>query len=138
MVGQCVMFVNHIETKYNHMLDWTLLYEWNYFVIAHSLICDCLLLKDSSFSTKWLCWFSNNVGLVWLTSYHLFGLGDFWDKSSLLLLKIFTIGQFIWNCPPKHVITSTNWTVICSLICWWKEMTTTIYFQAEEDSMCLI
>ena len=40
----------------------------------------------------------------------MFGSGDFWDKSPWCFLKIFknAVGQFIPNCPPKHVITSTN------------------------------
>ena len=64
-----------------------------------------------------------SAGLVWLTSNHMFGSGDFWDKSPSWFLKILklpsfysgnfnifknTIGQFIPNCPPKHVITNTN------------------------------
>ena len=63
------------------------------------------------------------VGFVWLTSNHMFGSGDFWDKSlswflNILKLpsfysgnfKIFknTLGQFIPNCQSKHVITSTS------------------------------
>ena len=65
------------------------------------------------------------IGLVWLTSNHMFGSGDFWDKSPILIfenfeialvlliqcnLKIFknALGQLISNCPPKHVITSTK------------------------------
>ena len=40
----------------------------------------------------------------------MFGSGDFGGKSQSLFLKIFknTLGQFIPNRPPKHVITSTN------------------------------
>ena len=74
------------------------------------LICNCLLLK--------VC-----VRLVRLTSNRMFGSGDFWDKSSSWFLKILklpsfhssnfkffknALGQFIQNCPPKHVITSTT------------------------------
>ena len=53
----------------------------------------------------------------------MFGSGDFWDKSPLSFLEILklpsfywgnfrifktALGQFITNCPPKHVITSTD------------------------------
>ena len=63
------------------------------------------------------------VGLVWLTINLMFGSGNFWDKSSSWFLKILrflsfesgnfrifknAFGQFIQNCPLKHVITSTN------------------------------
>ena len=76
------------------------------------LICNCLLLK--------VC-----VCLVRLTSNRMFGSGDFWDKSSSWFLKILklpsfhssnfkffknALGQFIQNCPPKHVITCTKLT----------------------------
>ena len=64
------------------------------------------------------------VGLVCLTSNHMFGSGDFWDKSPSWFFKISKLsslyssnfkifknpfGQFIPNHPPKHVITTTNW-----------------------------
>ena len=39
------------------------------------------------------------VGLMRLTSDHMFGLGNFWDQS---------LEQFIPNRPSKHVINSTN------------------------------
>ena len=63
------------------------------------------------------------VGFVWLTSNHLFGLGNFGDKSPSQFLKILKLPSFysgnykifknalvlfITNHPPKHVITSTN------------------------------
>ena len=76
------------------------------------------------------------VGLVWLTSNHMFGSDKFWDKSPSVILeikklasfywwflktlklpsfyssnfKIFknALGQFIQNFPSKHVIISTN------------------------------
>ena len=63
------------------------------------------------------------AGLVWLTSNHIFGMGDFWDKSPWRFLKtlklpsfysrsfnIFkhALGKFIPNRSPKHVITSTK------------------------------
>ena len=68
------------------------------------------------------------VGLVWLTSNHIFGSGNFWDKSRTWFLKILKVprfawtilkffknlpGQFISNRPPKHVITSTVYHIIC-------------------------
>ena len=105
------------------------------------MICDCPLLKDSIFNKVF-------VGMVWLTSNHMFGLGDFWDKSPSWFLeilklplfhssnfKIFTFGQFIPNRPPKHVITSTDWTVIWSNLLRKAETTTTFYFPVEEESM---
>ena len=64
---------------------------------------------------------------MWLTSNHIFGSGDFWDKSPSWFLKnlklpspysgnfkIFknALGQFIPNCPTKHVITSTIFLAI--------------------------
>ena len=84
------------------------------------LFCNCLLLKDINFKAKCL------VGLVWLTTNHMFGSGDFWDSHPRFLktLKlpsfysgkfvIFknTLGQFIPNRSPKHVITSINLTAI--------------------------
>ena len=76
------------------------------------------------------------VGLVWLTSNHMFGSGDFGDKSPSWFLKIlklpsFYLGnfkifkkalrQFISFFSPKHVITSTNNHYYicnqCSLLC---------------------
>ena len=66
------------------------------------------------------------VGLVRLTSNHMFGSGDFWDKSTSRFLKILkllsfysgnfkifknAVGQFIANRLPKHVITSSNHTI---------------------------
>ena len=60
---------------------------------SHWFVITCC---DISFNTVCVC-----VGLVWLTSNHMFGLGDFGDKSPLV--------QFIPNCPLKNVITSTNW-----------------------------
>ena len=54
--------------------------------------------------------------LVWLTSNHMFGSDNFWDKSPLSpsfysgnskFLKN-ALGQFIKNHPSKHVMTSTN------------------------------
>ena len=38
-----------------------------------------------------------------LTSNHIFGFGNFWDKSPMRFLKI-----EIPNRPPRYVITSTN------------------------------
>ena len=67
------------------------------------------------------------VGLVWLTSNHIFGSGNFWDKSPTWFLKILKVsrfawtilkffknlpGQFISNRPPKHVINSTVYNII--------------------------
>ena len=70
------------------------------------------------------------AGFVWLTSNHVLGSGDFWDKSLsvffffFLILKlpsfytgnfkIFknTLGKFIQNRPPKRVITSNNAKVL--------------------------
>ena len=52
---------------------------------------------------------------MWLTSNHMFGSGNFWDKSpSRLNFEIFknALGRFTTNCLPKHVITSTNVTKI--------------------------
>ena len=34
------------------------------------------------------------TGLVWLTSNHMFGSGDFWDKSLSGFLKILKISKF--------------------------------------------
>ena len=34
------------------------------------------------------------VGLVWLTSNHMFGSGDFWDKSISSFLKILKLPSF--------------------------------------------
>ena len=63
------------------------------------------------------------VGLVCLTSNHMFGSGDFWDTSPSWFLKILklpwfysgnfkifknALRQFIPNRPPKNVITSIN------------------------------
>ena len=82
--------------------------------IARSLICYCPLLNDISFKVF--------VGLVRLTSNHMFRSGDFWDKSCSYFLKILklpsfksrnvnifknALGQFIPNCPTKHVGFST-------------------------------
>ena len=87
------------------------------FVIFHSLICNCPLLIYNQFQCKVF------VGLVWLTSNRMFGLGDFWDKlpswflKNLILpsfnldnFKIFknVVGQFLPNLPHKHVITSAS------------------------------
>ena len=68
------------------------------------------------------------VALVCLNSNHMFGSSTFWDKSPSWLLKklklpssfykrvilIFlnVIEQFIPVRPPKHMITSTNLTVL--------------------------
>ena len=63
------------------------------------------------------------VSFVWLASNRIFGSGDFWDKSFSWFLKILklpsfysrnfkifknTLGQFVPNCQPNHVITSTS------------------------------
>ena len=37
------------------------------------------------------------VGLVWLTSSHMFGSGDFWDKSPLRSLNILKLPSFYWR-----------------------------------------
>ena len=88
------------------------------------LICNCKLadlympaVKRYQFQYKVF------VGLVWLTSNHMFGLGDLMDKSLSWFLTILKMslfysgnfktfknapGQFIPNCPLKHVITCTN------------------------------
>ena len=34
------------------------------------------------------------LGLVWLTSSHMFGSGDFWDESPLWFLKTFKLPSF--------------------------------------------
>ena len=72
------------------------------------------------------------VGLVWLTSGHMFGSGNFWDKSPSWILNVLkmssfytgnfkffknALGQFIPNRPPKHMITSTNHEIDCSWYC---------------------
>ena len=54
----------------------------SYFLISHLLICNWPLLKDISFQSKVF------VGLVWLTSNHMFGSRNFWDKSHAWFLKI--------------------------------------------------
>ena len=56
----------------------------------------------------------------------MFGSGNFWDKPTSWFLKILklisfcssnfkifknAVGQFTANCPPKHVVTSTNWSI---------------------------
>ena len=61
----------------------------------------------------------------------MFGSGDFGDKSpswflEILKLPLFfssnlkifknALGQFILNCPPKHVITSTNHRIITIIL----------------------
>ena len=56
------------------------------FVIASWLICNCLLPKDSRFSTKCL-------GLVWLASNHMDGLGNSWDNP-----------HDFWNFEIAHVL----------------------------------
>ena len=52
------------------------------------LICNCPLLKNISFNFKFF------VGLKWLTSNHMFGLGNFWDKSPSWFLKILKLPSF--------------------------------------------
>ena len=71
------------------------------------------------------------VSLVRLTSNHMLGSSNFWDKSLSRFLKILKLhsfhsgnfkifknafGQFIPNRPPKHVITGTN---LCSYFTFW-------------------
>ena len=63
------------------------------------LFCNCPLLKDISFNTKFL-------GLVWLTSNHMFGSGDFWDKPKFSKMHSGNLSPYH---PPKYVNTSTNW-----------------------------
>ena len=77
---------------------------------------NCPLLKDISFNTVF-------VGLLWLTSNHMLGSGDFGDKSPLWFLKILklplfhsgnfeifknALEKFNPNHPSKLVITSTR------------------------------
>ena len=62
--------------------------------------------------------------MAWLTSNHMLGSGNFWEKSPSWSLKILKLpsyyshnfksfknplGQFIPNRHRKHVVTSTNW-----------------------------
>ena len=63
------------------------------FLITLSLISNSPLLKDIKVF----------VGLLWLISNHMLGLGSFKISKNAL-------GQFIQNCPPKHVITCTKLT----------------------------
>ena len=93
------------------------------------------------------------VGLVWLTSNHIFGSGNFWDKSPTWFLKILKVprfawtilkffknlpGQFISNRPPKHVITSTVYHIIS---CAWMLHFNAIFIDkvfAKQESFFLI
>ena len=59
--------------------------DLNYFEIALSLIRNCLLLRDISFYVK--C-------SLWLTSNHIFGSGNFCDKSPSRYLKILNFPNF--------------------------------------------
>ena len=81
--------------------------------------CNCLLLKYISFNTKcFYRWFLCSA--------------NFWDKSPLQYLEILklplfysgnfkifknALGQFIQNCPPKHMITSRNYCPHISMFC---------------------
>ena len=91
-------------------------------VINYPLFCNCPL-ADLGFPAvkRYFFQYKVFVGLVRLTSSHLFSSGDFWDEFPSWFLKILklpkfyssnfknfkTLGQFIPNRPPKHVITST-------------------------------
>ena len=94
--------------------------------IAHLTVLSCNCpLADLQLSAlkRYQFQYKDFVGLLWLTSNHMFVSGDFGDKSTLWFLKnlklpslylvnfkIFkkALGQFIPNHPPKHVITSTS------------------------------
>ena len=77
----------------NHTVDYSEHRTVNgVFVIARTLIFNCPLLKDISSILcilSILCFNTLFVGLVWLISNHMFGSGQFWDKSP---------SKMFWNC----------------------------------------
>ena len=100
---------------FNRVLN-TFLYVFFYFLLVYV---DCLCFASSltldiaPLSVLFCnCLLFCNYPLADLTGNHMFGLGDLCNDLSFYSghFKIFknTLGQFIQNCLPKHVITSTN------------------------------
>ena len=65
------------------------------------LLSNCLLLKEM--------FFKGFVGLMWLTSNHMFGSGNFWDKSPSWFLKILKLPRF------TRVISIFSKMYVCNL-----------------------
>ena len=76
--SQTVVSLENNNCKFNHTVD------CNRHCTVTVLFCNCSLLK----------YISLFVGLVWLISNHMFGSGDFGDKSSSQFLKVLKLLSF--------------------------------------------